>query len=140
MKAGVGLDELRNDTDLVAALLHAALEYFADTEFGRNIANVCVLVLVVERRGARSHHETRGLGQGMQNRFAQAVGQVSVCRHVAKVGEGQDGHRVGRRGRLPWAGGFTDPGLQNLERQTDTGRDQQCGHCGQSEPVAFAER
>ena len=85
--------------DRETMLAHAAFVHRLNFQLLADLADVLVLALEGERRGARSHAQCLDLGQGIDDLLSHAVGEVFVFRVVAHVGKGQHRHRLG--GRYP---------------------------------------
>ena len=86
-------DELRRDADAVAGLSDAAFENVRHTKGRGDLANVLMLALERERRGARDHLQARDLRQEVDDFLGQAVAEVLVLLVAAHVLERQDRDR-----------------------------------------------
>src|SRR4051812_15578081 len=99
--ASGGVAELRRNAYTVAVLAHATLDHIADAQFLSDLLHVDGSAFEYERRVARDHEEPTELGQGGDDVFANAVGEIRLLRIAAHVDEGEhgDGWAVGRRQR-----------------------------------------
>ena len=92
MRPVVGADELRGDAQLVAVLAHAAFQQVGDAELGADRAQVLVLALERETRGASHQPQRRHLCKLVEDFLGQAVAQVFLIVRLREVGKGQHGH------------------------------------------------
>ena len=97
-----GTDQLGGYPDSITGALHTALEYVCHVQRIGNAANVLVLPLVGETRGASRDFQFRDLRQHVQQGLGQAVRKILVVLAARHVFERQHGDRcfVGRDGDL----------------------------------------
>ena len=84
-----GVDQLSRDSQPVAGLSNAALEYRLDTELPADRTCVDLLTFERERGGAGSHPEVGNLGQCVDEVFRQPIAEVLVFRIGTHVCERQ---------------------------------------------------
>ena len=106
MSAGLGVDELRRDAEIVAGAPDAALEHIAHAELAPELGDVHRLPLVLEGRVAREHAQVARPRQLGQDVLGQAVAEILLARVAAQVDEGED--------RDPWT--FGHAGRGGLDR------------------------
>jgi hypothetical protein len=92
-------DELCRDADAIAGLSDAAFQDVRYSEGQSDLANVLMLALECESRGARDHPQIRNFGQQIDDLLGKAVAQVFVLLVAAHVLDWQDGDRRLRVGR-----------------------------------------
>src|SRR5262249_35901858 len=95
--AGLGIDGLGGDADLVVASPHAALDEVPDAEFSRDLSDVhlCLPALVDKRAAARDHEQEIEVTQCGNNCLDEPVGKVVFLRSGTKRSEWKD-----RNGRI----------------------------------------
>ena len=99
MRAALGLDQLDDDAQAIADLLHAAFEQIGDAKLLADGARIGGAALVGEGRAARDHEKGLDAGQRRGDRFDDAVGEKVLARLRRHVVERQhdDGGLVGQR-------------------------------------------
>ena len=90
MGAGLGVDELRRDAEIVAGAPDAALKHIAHAELAPELGNVYRLALVLEGRVAREHAQVARPRQLGQDVLGQAVAEILLVCVAAQVDEGED--------------------------------------------------
>ena len=96
-----GVDHLRLNADLVAALHHTSRHDGAHVQIARGLPRIDVLVLVAHHERARHDAQRVNLRQAVRDRVGQAVAQVIRIRTAAAVHERQHRNRVNRAAGRP---------------------------------------
>ena len=91
MRSTCRLDQLGGDAHPRAGLAHAALEQIRGAELLPDGAQVFVLPLEGERRGAADHPQAVHLRQRVEDLLGDAVGEVFLLLVGAEVDEGEHG-------------------------------------------------
>ena len=97
MVAALDVHELHHNADPVPDLAHAAREHGRHAKLLADLAQVDVLVLEREGRGAGRDLDAWHLGQGIDDVLGYAVTEVLVLRIGAHVGQRQDRYSLPRR-------------------------------------------
>src|ERR1700722_2691636 len=91
MLAGLGVNKLRRDADLVRLLADAAFERIVDVQVMADLADVDRLAFVDEGRVARGHREIGKARQHADDVLAHPVAEVAEALVGAQIVERQDG-------------------------------------------------
>ena len=83
MAAGLGVDELGRDAELVLGAADAALEHVAHVELASELPDIYRFALVLERGVAREHAEVARPRQLGQDVLGQAVAEIVLFRVAA---------------------------------------------------------
>jgi hypothetical protein len=101
-----GANQLRGDARALAGTAHAALQHRVHAKLLADAAQVLVLALELERRGAPDHLHAVDARERVQDLLGQAVGEELVLRIVGHVDEGQHGDRLERARLGRWLRGL----------------------------------
>ena len=99
MRAGLGIDQLGVDADLLGRALDAAFKHIAHAQLAADLLGVDRLALVGERGIARNHEAARDPRQIGRQILGDAVGKILLLGVVAQIVEGQHHDRQARRCR-----------------------------------------
>jgi hypothetical protein len=99
MLVRVGLDELYGDSHPIPAPADASLEHRVDVQFGPDVAERLLSLLVRVDRGPRDDPKTGDPGEDRDDLLGHPVGEVRVVRVGTHVRERQHGDPVSRAPR-----------------------------------------